>query len=67
MGQNSTVNSQVSVERISGSIERVTFHSEATGEFIECLGFWNNDRQYLSSACIWGLAIRKVVDFSVLF
>lgn len=60
-------------ERLSGSIERVTFHSEATGfcvlrvnvkgqrelqtvvgsaasvsagEFIECLGFWNNDRQH---------------------
>jgi len=61
------------LERISGSIERVTFHSEASGfcvlrvkvkgnrdlvtvvgsaasvtagEFIECLGFWNNDRQH---------------------
>jgi exodeoxyribonuclease V alpha subunit len=60
-------------ERLSGSIERVTFHSEVTGfcvlrvkvkghrdlvtvigsaasvtagEFIECLGFWNNDRQH---------------------
>ncbi|MGZ9214342.1 MAG: SF1B family DNA helicase RecD2 [Candidatus Binatia bacterium] len=62
-----------SPERLSGSIERVTFHSEATGfcvlrvkvkghrdlatvvgsaasvtagEFIECLGFWANDRQH---------------------
>ncbi|MGJ0484359.1 MAG: SF1B family DNA helicase RecD2 [Methylomicrobium sp.] len=62
-----------SLERLSGSIERVTFHSEATGfcvlrvkvkghrdlvtvvgsaasvtagEFIDGLGFWNNDRQH---------------------
>jgi exodeoxyribonuclease V alpha subunit len=61
------------LERLAGSIERVTFHSEATGfcvlrvkvkghrdlvtvvgsaasvtagEFIDCLGFWANDRQH---------------------
>ena len=61
------------LERLSGAIERVTFHSEATGfcvlrvkvkgnrdlvtvvgsaasvtagEFIDCLGFWTNDRQH---------------------
>jgi len=60
-------------ERLSGSVERVTFHSEesgfcvlrvkvrgrrepvtvvgsaasiAPGEFIECLGFWHNDRTH---------------------
>ncbi len=73
MSPNNTVNNHVTAERLSGSIERVTFHSEATGfcvlrvkikghrdlvtvvgsaasvtagEFIECLGFWNNDRQH---------------------
>ena len=60
-------------ERLSGSVERVTFHSEETGfcvlrvkvrgrkdpvtvigsavsiapgEFLECLGFWQNDRTH---------------------
>jgi exodeoxyribonuclease V alpha subunit len=60
-------------ERLSGSVERVTFHSEETGfcvlrvkvrgrkepvtvignaasvgpgEFVECLGFWHNDRTH---------------------
>jgi exodeoxyribonuclease V alpha subunit len=67
------IQSRDPLERLSGSIERVTFHSEATGfcvlrvkvkghrdvvtvvgsaasvtagEFIECLGFWANDRQH---------------------
>jgi exodeoxyribonuclease V alpha subunit len=61
------------LEKIQGTIERVTFHSESSGfcvlrvkvkghrdvvavigaaasvtagEFIECLGFWANDRQH---------------------
>lgn len=73
MASHSIVNSQANLDSLSGSIERVTFHSEASGfcvlrvnvkgqrelqtvvgsaasvsagEFIECLGFWNNDRQH---------------------
>ena len=69
----SSINTATNLDSLSGSIERVTFHSETSGfcvlrvnvkgqrelqtvigsaasvsagEFIECLGFWNNDRQH---------------------
>ncbi|MGZ8238686.1 MAG: SF1B family DNA helicase RecD2 [Candidatus Binatia bacterium] len=72
MNLNPTVSANSS-ERLCGSIERITFHSEASGfcvlrvkvkgrrelvtvigsaaavsagEFIDCLGFWINDRQH---------------------
>jgi len=68
-----TVHDTALQERLSGSVERVTFHSEETGfcvlrvkvrgmkepvtvignaasvgpgEFVECLGFWHNDRTH---------------------
>ncbi|MEA5113366.1 MAG: ATP-dependent RecD-like DNA helicase [Geobacteraceae bacterium] len=68
-----TENETAPRERLSGSVERVTFHSEDTGfcvlrvkvrgkkdtvtvigsaatiapgEFVECLGFWHNDRTH---------------------
>ena len=66
-------NSETPIERLSGSVERVTFHSEESGfcvlrvkvkgqrdlitvvgstasitpgEYIECIGFWHNDRTH---------------------
>lgn len=71
-GQNPSAES-AELERLNGSVERITFHSEesgfcvlkvkvqnrkdlvtvtgaaaaiATGEFIECLGVWINDKNY---------------------
>jgi exodeoxyribonuclease V alpha subunit len=68
-----TNKSETPVERLSGSVERVTFHSEESGfcflrakvkgqrdlitvvgsaasitpgEYIECVGFWHNDRTH---------------------
>ncbi|MRR34299.1 ATP-dependent RecD-like DNA helicase [bacterium] len=81
-----TDNDTAPQERLSGSVERVTFHSEETGfcvlrvkvrgrkepvtvigtaatvgpgEFVECLGFWHNDRTH-------GLQFKAVQLRSVL-
>lgn len=73
MSKHKAHNLEEQLERLSGSVERVTFHSEESGfcvlkvkvrgqrdlvtvlgsaasvspgEYIECLGFWNNDRTH---------------------